>query len=172
MASWTSPVTHVSGDVLSVTDWNGVANNETFLYQVPYILAYNSVSTSLTDGTPTQISLGGITADGYGFSVSSNNVIVPLTGVYSVQFAVQVGGSGSPGANDMNCSVYHNGSVVIQGSTVPTATTFPGSSGGGLVACSASDTLGLVAVQGASATLSTQNNAYSTFLHVFFVGSQ
>ena len=33
MASWGTPVTHVTGDTLAVSDWNTIANNETFLYQ-------------------------------------------------------------------------------------------------------------------------------------------
>jgi hypothetical protein len=128
MASWTTPVTHSEGEDLAVTDWNGVANNTTFLYQAPYIMAYNSSSTSLTNSTNVQLTLGGLTASGYGWTVSSNNIVPPLTGIYSIAFSVQ----GAQGSGFLQSSIYHNGTQVLTGNLAVTGTS--ALSGGGSLA--------------------------------------
>ena len=84
MASYTNPILHATGDDLAVTDWNAVANNTTFLYRAPYILAYASITQSTANNTTSSINLNTFVASGYGFTISSNNVVVPLTGVYTI----------------------------------------------------------------------------------------
>lgn len=167
MASWTTPITHSTGDVLAVTDWNGVANNETFLYQAPYANYYNSSATSVPTGSNTQISLGGTTSSGYGFKVTSNSAIAPLTGIYAVSGALTMITSSGQVAVD----VYLNGSAVSQASTnastngisVCTST---------LVSCASTSTIGLYGYQNTGSSQNSYNAADFTYLAVHFVGSQ
>jgi hypothetical protein len=154
---------------LAVSDWNTIANNETFLYQAPYGFYYNSSGTSCGIGT-TQVTLGGTTASGYSFSVSSNNAVVPIAGIYTALFAVQMTSGAGSGTNNIQALVYQNGSLTLAGSAVPTYTEAPASSGGGCVKCAASATLGLYLCN-ATTSLTTCANAANTFLHAFWVGS-
>jgi hypothetical protein len=169
MATWTTPTTHVTGDTLAVSDWNALANDASFLYAAPYGLYYNSSTTSVGTGT-TQVTLGGTTASGYSFSVSSNNVVVPIAGIYTALFAVQTV-IGAVGTNSIQALVYYNGSsITLAGSAVTTYIPSPASSGGGCVKCAASATLGLY-IYNAATLLTTYANAATTFLHAFYVGS-
>ena len=113
MASWGTPPVHVTGDTLAVSDWNTVANNETFLYEAPYGLYYNSVAVTLVLGASTQITLGGTEASGYGFSVASNNAVVPIAGLYSTTCSVYI----SAAEVLLTALTYHNGSQIRQGSS-------------------------------------------------------
>ena len=168
MASWTTPVTHSAGDTLAVTDWNGVANNETFLYQAPYASYYNSVATTLTSGTNTQVTLGGTEYSGYGFSVSSNNAVAPLAGSYMTLFSV---GFNQTGSNALSL-VYQNGTQKAIGSSVPgNSTTGTFSSSGKVLKCNASDTIALYGLQFAGA-VGTLTGSNETYLSLAFVGSQ
>jgi len=169
MATWTTPTTHVTGDTLAVSDWNALANDASFLYAAPYGLYYNSSGTSCGTGT-TQVTLGGTTASGYSFSVSSNNAVVPIAGIYTALFAVQMASGAGGTTNDIQALVYQNGSPTLAGSAVPTYTGAPASSGGGCVKCVASATLGLY-LYNATTSLTTFANAAATFLHAFYVGS-
>jgi hypothetical protein len=171
MASWTAPVTHVTGDILSVSDWNGIANNETFLYQAPYILAYNSTATSITSSTYTQVTLGGLIASGYGWTVASNNLVVPLTGVYSVEFAITYTPFST--ASEAQGYVFHNGSGVLTSSSEFLSSSYDvTSAGSGLILCAANDTLALYGLQQAASSIQTSAASNATFLHAFFIGSQ
>jgi hypothetical protein len=172
MASFTNPTTYATGDDLAVTDVNAVAQNTLFLYQRPYAAFYGSIATIIPTATPTQVTLGGTTVNGYGFSVTSNNVIVPITGVYSVSFGVQTGGYGGTGAPYLSAILYHNGSEAIGGAVVPSYTTLPASTGTGIVSCTAGDTLGLWALQTSGVNLTTTVAAAVTFVHAYFVGSR
>lgn len=171
MASWTAPIIHATGDVLAVTDWNGLANDATFLYQAPYIMAYNSVSTGLVTNTATQVTLGGLTASGYGWSVSSNNLVVPLTGVYQLSGNVYYAANSGAPTDNFWSYVYHNGSQTLQGAGVSTTPNSVGSPVTGLIAASAGDTFGLWAFA-AQAGATTGTGATVTFLHAIFIGSQ
>ncbi len=172
MASYTNPILHATGDDLAVTDYNGVANNTTFLYQAPYCSYYNRSSTSVTTTTFTQVSLGGTTASGYGFSVSSNNAIVPLTGTYHVDFSVGI----AELRNDVTViisALYQNGTSVANGSTAAFNNVYYSSSAGSTtIKCTAGDTLGLWVTQTSGGTFGTVNDALQTYLAAFFVGSQ
>lgn len=162
---------HAVGDVLATTDWNGLANNTVFLYQAPYSLIFNSVTTSLTNGVHAQITLGGLTASGYGFSVASNNAVVPLAGIYFCSFSVELSSSVGSGNNELIPAVKQNGTGAINGSVTATYANNPGAAGSGLLKCSAGDTLGLDAIQTSGSTMSTTTGASATFMHTFFVGS-
>lgn len=170
MPSFTNPVIHATADALAVGDYNTVANNTLALWQKPYIMAYNSVITALTSGVFTQVTLGGLTASGYGFSVSSNNIVVPLTGIYSVQFAI----TAVPATTSvLESACYHNGSFAIAGSGPANISGVNMvAAGGGLISCTASDTLALEGFQGTGSPLNTVVGATNTFLHVTFMGSQ
>jgi len=170
MASWTSPTVHATGDTLSVSDWNNLANDAIFLYQAPYGFYYNSVATSLPNNTVTQVTLGGIEASNYGFAISSNNAVVPLAGVYAVSFSSQPASSSGVVLTEM----WHNGSNAAAGSSSPAqgATSGGLSAGSTVLKCAASDTLGLYGFQNSGSTVSTTNNSAATYLRAFFVGSQ
>lgn len=172
MASWTTPVIHATSDVLAVADWNGLANDATFLYQAPYALYFNSVATTIGNASNTQITLGGTTASGYGFSVSSNAAVVPLAGVYQVHFSATLSSAGVGTANDQfTAFVTQNGTTVLGGSSVPTAVTYSVSSGSGLVVCAASDSIALWGNQDSGGNMTTTTGAAQTYLHLAFIGS-
>ena len=116
MASWGTPVTHFTGDTLAVSDWNTIANNETFLYQASYCNYYDNGGTNVNPSTYTQVALGGVTCAGYGFSVSSNNVVVPLAGIYWVAGALAA--SSNQASGWVAAYIYHNGSLYANGSAV------------------------------------------------------
>jgi len=162
VAVWGTPPVHVTGDTLAVSDWNTIANNETFLAEAPYGLYYNSVAVTLVLGASTQITLGGTEASGYGFSVASNNAVVPIAGLYSTTCSVYI----SAAEVLLTALTYHNGSQIRQGSSG----TLIGSTTSGLVKCAANDTLGFYVYQngGAPATIAGSG---STYLHAFYVGS-
>lgn len=163
MASWTTPVTHVTGDVLAVTDWNGLANDATFLYQAPYIQAYATATTSVATGTTTTIALGGaVTA--YGFTLSSNNAVTPLTGTYWAAGEVSFGSSTY--AADVSTALTQNGTALTGFGVYASPTS------SALVLASASDTVGLTAFQDSGNTLTVGSGENSTYLHMAFVGSQ
>lgn len=172
MATWTAPVTHATGDVLAVTDWNGLANDATFLYEAPYAMYYNSTATSCGTGATTQVSLGGTTASNYGFSLSSNDAVVPLAGTYMVFFSVYMASTTGSGSDAVYSFVYHNGSQSLEGLTLPSYILQVSTGGGGIVSCSTSDTLGLYLANDSGSTLDTAPGAQSTYLHAAFIGSQ
>lgn len=170
MATYTPPVIHSTGEVLAVTDWNGVANDIVWLAQRPYFNYYNSLATTIAASfAATQVTLGGTTAAGYGFSVSSNNVIAPLTGTYSISGGVQFISSGSTSFGF--ALIYHNGTAVAQGAYSTLSVLGADSTVSTVISCAAGDNIGLWASQGGG-TLPTQAGAATTFLSGFFLGSQ
>lgn len=172
MGSWVAPTVHATGDAFSVNDNNTIANDLTFLYQAPYAMYFGSAGTVATTSTLTQITLGGTTASNYGFSISGNNAIVPLTGIYSVQFAVSGAAAAGAVANEYASSIQLNGTQVISGIAPPTAVVNPTSGGSGLLKASAGSTVGLFLFQASGSTLTTSVGASGTYLHLFFMGSQ
>ena len=165
MAAWTTPITYPTGDSLEVSAWNGVANDETFLYQAPYGLYYNSVSQGITVNTQTQITLGGLEAQNYGFSISSNTVAVPLTGIYMTYFGVRVNVN-----NLLTSSVLVNGYRNARSSTVSGTGYVPTATGSSLLYLDRGATLNLSAYCGTTSTTTTANKQV-TYLHAYFVGS-
>lgn len=152
-----------------MTDWNGVANDVVFLYQRPYFNYFNSVATSMNSSTTTQITLGGTTTSGYGFSVSSNNVIVPLTGTYWVSAAFAMNTT----TGSLQIFIRQNGATVALATFAASSATGTGSATiTTLVSCSAGDTLGLFGLQNTGGAVSTNTGPSTTFLSGFFVGSQ
>ncbi len=171
MASYTPPTLHAVNDVFAVTDWNAVANDIVFLYQRPYISAYNSVATALINIAFTQVSLGTTEFSGYGFSISSNNLIVPLTGIYSVSAAL----SANIESERLVVNVFQNGSQKKQ------STTQFDSAGGaigvtaavtGLLSCNAGDTIGLYGLQASGLAVNTNTGPTTTWISALFMGSQ
>jgi hypothetical protein len=170
MASWTVPVIHATGDVLAVSDWNGVANDLTFLYEAPYANYYNSVATAMAANTNTQVTLGGTTSSNYGFSVSSSNAITPLAGLYAVFFSLTYTPYSS--ADYALGYAYHNGSFVCQSNPQFLNATYPTTCvGSSIIVCAAGDTLGLWGIQESSVSIETEATSYNTFLSAYFVGS-
>lgn len=168
MASWTAPVTHASGDVLAVTDWNGVASDCTFLYEAPYIRVYDSAGTSLTNNTFTQVSLGGTTTSGYGWSVSGNNIVAPLTGIYWAAWGVNT---------DFSASAYLLASLFLDASRYADGvwdytSGEASSTGATLLAASATNGIGLYGYQTSGSAVTTGAYSYATYLSAAFVGSQ
>ncbi len=166
MAAWTAPVIHATGDILAVTDWNGLANDATFLYQRPYATANNTVSVSI-GGSATQITLGTFAYNGYGFSISSNNLILPLTGSYIVSGQIQC----AQASGTLISYIYYNGSGVVEGrATVDTTGVSTAPVPAQVITATNGDTLGLVGeCSGAGGT--TVSGSATTFLSVAFLGS-
>lgn len=167
MASFTTPTLHATGDLLTVADWSAVANNTTFLFQAPAANVFNSVSTSIGNGTPTQVTLDGTVFLKYGFSVSSNNLVVPIAGIYAYTGQVFLA---SAAVHAIFSQVEHNGTVISQ-SSVPLNADTDGAPTAGIVACNASDTLGLWCTQTSGGALSTNATSGNTYLTAWFVGS-
>ena len=174
MASWTPPTTYSAGQNLSLTAYNAVANNETFLYQKPYAAYYDNTGTACASNTLTQVTLTGTTATGYGFAISSYSVVLPLTGIYTVSFSI-----GFPNATGgyMWGLVQKNGTTVIQGNRsaiIDTGGSNPNNTlcnGSGIISGAANDLIGLYARQTNFASLTTTASASQTFIHLTFVGS-
>ena len=167
MASWTTPTTHIAGDTLAVSDWNAVANNETFLYQAPYASYYNSVATSIPTAAWTQVTLGGVDFSGYGISLVSNNLVVPIAGIYG--FVGQMFCAAT--ANNIQTGVYHNGSLFKTNDIVTTAANGAGIPAAGIMKCSTNDTLGLWGFQNSGGTVNTGTGSTLTYLAAWYIGS-
>jgi hypothetical protein len=175
MATWTNPTTFTAGQPLSLAAYNAVANNETFLYQAPYAAYFDNTGTACAADTLTLVTLSGTTASGYGFSVSSNKVVLPLTGIYTVSFSVafpnNTGGY-------MWGLIQQNGTTIIQStraSIIPSGGSNPNNtvcSGSGIIKGTANDQIGLYARQTSFVSLTTTASASQTFIHLTFVGSQ
>jgi len=174
MASWTTPVIHSTGDILAVSDWNGLANDATFLYQAPSAKYYNSVSTSCTAAAATTVTLGGTAFSNYGFSVSSGtNVVVPITGMYFVtaNLVIGAGSGGGSAASPVIADIYQSGTRVSVGSNGPTNYAFPSSTTSTLVNIGSGGYFSLVASNTYGTALSTAVGADTTYLAAFFIGS-
>lgn len=172
MATWVTPPTHATGDYLSITDWNDVCNDLTFLHQAPYGQYWNTSATSGATGTDTRVQLGGHRSN-HGFvAPSTNQIEIPLAGVYTVSFSVSASTSGSGSGNDrFNAGLNQNGTQVIEGSPVPSYVgNDPVSNGSGILVCNAGDLITLIFTNNADATYSTNPSDQSTFVHLAFVG--
>lgn len=167
MASWTNPTIASVGAILPSTSYNAVANNTTFLYQAPSAAIYDTAGTSIANNTVTQVALGGTTFLKYGFTVGSNNLIVPLAGVYQITGAVLDGQSTS----FLLAIVKQNGANCLVGGHGPGTTDGASSVATGLVTCAASDTIGLWAYQVTGGSVTLNAIASQTFLHAVFLGS-
>lgn len=172
MASWTVPVIHATGDVLAVTDWNGLANDATFLYQAPYVNAYASASVSVANSTDTQVPLGAVSFSAYGASVntSTGNIAPPLTGIY---FVAGVATIAATAASNTLGEIFVSGTKVAEGGSFFN----PGAgntraSVTNITIASAGDAIGLWAAQFSGSTASTVTGSLSSYLSAFFVGSQ
>ena len=168
MATWVTPTTHVTGDSLAVSDWNSAMGDLNVLYQSPYISAYNTVGVSAGPGVWTQITLGGTEYSGYSFSVVSNNLVVPLAGIYwaggQVMWNVVTG---------VATAIYQNGTMKKQGASWENSTSGPHVSAfvASVMKYAASDTIGLYGYQGSGGSSTNDTGATSTYLSAFFVGS-
>ena len=172
MATWNTPPTYAVGDSILVNDWNTIANNETFLYQKPYGIYWNSVATACGGGATTQVTLGSSTV-AYGFAAASvNNAVIPVAGLYMVKFSVAMSSTTGSGSNAIWSYVWQNGTPVIKGGTVSSYSAGPTSPGSGLLRCNIGDRIGLYLGNSASASLSTSADPDSTFLELVFMGSQ
>lgn len=167
MASWTAPTIFATGDLLDVSSANAWSNDLTFLYEAPYISCYSTAVTSVSTATWTQVALGATNFLGYGFSLTSNNAVVPLAGIYWAAGRVAT----VAGSNNQANAIYQNGTAKAQGVTnaAPFGNNAPVS---GLLSCSASDTVGLYVYQDSGSTVDTLDSAVNTGLDMYFVGSQ
>ena len=170
MASWTTPTTHATGDILSVSDWNAVANNEIFLYQAPYCKYYNSVLTAI--GLTTAVTLGGTSFVNYGFSVSSNTVVAPLTGTYYVSGLVTFNGGAGTATTTVATQISQNGTRIHYGNSNPSNVGFPSSTAQGVASATAGNYWTLQANNTSGSTLNTLPGADTTNFTAFFIGSQ
>ena len=176
MAAWVTPTTHATGDVLSVSDWNAVANNEIFLYQAPYGMYYNSASVSVSTGVLTKVTLDGVTAAAYGASVSSGWANFSTYGMYHVSGTVTMQAGAGAASNYLNAQVKNNGAVVFIGNSNNPNSTFPASTVSGIATYISGQTgnngIGLQVIQNSGSTMFTSPVEVQTYLHAFFIGSQ
>ena len=171
MANWTNPNTYSVGSILSVNDWNAIANNETFLYQKPYGMYYASTAASVTASTDYNIPLNSTLASNYGMSLSSASVTLPLSGVYSVSFSVGIQAASGAGGF-LKTWVGQNGNIALNGTRVVLQTIATCAGGSGLIYANANDVIGLSVNQSALQNYQFQTNPSLTYLHVVFQGSQ
>jgi hypothetical protein len=165
MASWIPPTTHATSDILPVTDWNALCGDATFLLQAPYALAYNAVSTSI--GTSyTQVTLVSSFSN-YGFTITSNNLVVPISGIYAV--TGQVGMPIVSGNSVGIMAIYQQGGTIA---TYQAAYPMYFYQSATIAQCNAGDTLALYAVVGAGSSQNTYTGVALTFLSAYFIGSQ
>lgn len=166
MASWTTPVLHSVGDILNVSDWNGVANNETFLYQAPYASAVNNAIQGVTGGSPVQVTNLVVSFSGYSFSLSSNFLVAPLTGLYHVDvFSTYL----SSGSSQIGTAILHNGTFgQFRWVTETISSADVGTQFGDIVQASATDTLGI----GTFTSLTQALTSGGSGISAFFIGSQ
>jgi hypothetical protein len=175
MATWTTPPIHATGDFLSVTDWNTIANNETFLHQAPYGQYWNTTGTAASvSGGTARVQLGGFRGN-YGFVAPSSSIItIPLAGVYTVSFSVAVATSHAGGddlTNRFNAQLNQNGNLVIESPPTPTyVANDPVSASSGVIVCNANDQITLVWTNNGPSTLSTNPSYASTYVHLAYVG--
>jgi hypothetical protein len=127
----------------------------------PYYLAYNSAATTLNSGGFTQVTLGGTTASNYGCTISSNNVVVPVAGLYDVSYQVQL----LSGISLAGVKIRQAASDVI----VNSLSTGPAFSiaGSATLSCNAGDAIGLYAIA-STGTPQTAAIASETFLDVVY----
>lgn len=171
MASWTEPVTHATGDVLAVTDWNGLANDITFLYEAPYTNAYMSAAASVATATATQLPLGTVAFSAYGFALdtSTGNLTMPLTGLYAVQALATLT---TTAAGPVSAQVYHNGSMALSGGWAYGPAGNTPASASGILLVTNNDNIGLWCTQATGSTINAVTGAQATWLSAYFVGSQ
>lgn len=169
MASWTNPTILTTGAPLPSTAYNDVANNTTFLYQKPYASYSTSSGIPCASGANVQVVLSINNFSGYGMSLSTGDIIVPLAGIYQINYRIGYFGASVGGGYSQ---VYLNGGAILYGSWA----TFDGatilqSNGAGLLPCAVGDALQLVAFQNSGSTVNTATTSAQTALEVFFVGS-
>lgn len=163
--SWNGFPTWSVGQVSLASDWNTyVAANMTYLYEKPYIRAYAlSNATNMSESTTTQITLDTVQSSGYGFTLSSNNLITPQSGTYIVMG--QIGLQTYSATYPLDVNIYHNG-VQITGDN-----TFGTNFSACLLTCAANDTIGLYGFQTSSGVLTNGLGSACTYLHAQWQGS-
>lgn len=170
MASWTTPTTFATGNVLDVASANAWSNDLIFLYECPYAIYCNAAGATLTNAAATQVPLDTTVASGYGFSIASGDAIVPITGVYQVSFAINT--LLNANTTEYIAGVYLNGTPALQGGTISTPGGYTTAGGAGMVSCAAGSSLQLVGLQNSGSNATTTPGAVQTYLHAHFVGSQ
>lgn len=168
MASWSAPVIHAVGDVLSASDWNGLANDATFLYQAPYGIS-TTVSATLTNNVGTQVDISAATT-AYGVTLASNAFVIATAGRYNVFYAV----GGAPGAAcQWFAFVEQNSSLVSQGAIQrpPSGGGQADSLGAVTINCAVGDTISLWGNQNSGSNVAVQTSNYLTYLQVAWAGS-
>jgi len=172
MASWNVPTIHATGDILSVTDWNNVANNEIFLYQAPYGSFYNNTGAAI-NGATTLVPLASTSYSAYGVSTNGTSVTVGAAGMYWMTTTATKSGASGSGNNFMRANIFQSGVVLAAGSSAPTFTDYnAASTATALISASASASgyqLQVTQTTGSNASLTA--SATENFFAVTFVGS-
>lgn len=168
MASWTTPVTHAAGDLLSVSDWNGLANDATFLYQAPYAMFGNTAATSIPAAAFTVVSMT-MGLNNYGIGQTGQAASTSVAGVYRVSAAVAFATSTAVGY----AYIYKNGVQYAQGSqSTGNGVYGPASTVSALVQMNGTtDYVNVRAYQASGGAVNTSGSSLSTYMHLDFVGS-
>jgi len=171
VATWIPPASFSTGEVLSAIDCNTFSGDALFLYQAPYGSFFNQVPAKIPNGTWTRVFMTNTNVDNYGITnVTNGNIVVPLAGIYTVEFRLAFASAGSGGAIS---ACYQNNAVRIWGSSITDLSSDPGrqSSGCGLLRCHAGDHIGIRGYQNSGAALLTETGLFHTAIEMSFVGS-
>lgn len=169
MATWTAPIPISTGAPIPSTSFNASWNNTEFLYQSPYASYSPAAGIPCISGINVQVVLSVNNFSGYGMSLSGGDIIVPLTGIYQINYRIGYFGASVGGGYSQ---VYLNGGAILYGSWATfNGATILQSNGAGILPCNAGDALQLVAFQNSGGTVNTAATSAQTALEVFFVGS-
>lgn len=141
------------------------------MVQPPYGVFYNpSSGVTIPTATAQQVLLA-TSISGNGMGGASNNMVVPIAGIYACSW--NVGLYAPTAGGHLYSMLYHNGSFVYRGQDVEIAgasTYNVTSAGAALLECSPNDTIGLWLEQTTGATQTITNSLGSAYLSVNYVG--
>ena len=132
--------------------------------------AYPSASTSCTNVTYTQITLGNEAYDiGGDFDTANSKFVAPVDGYYQINAAVNL--SSVADGSRIICAVYKNGGEILNGQTTMGKATDNSSTIAGMFYLLAGDEIKLYCYQDSGTAQGTTTNASRTFLNVVLVGT-
>lgn len=126
---------------------------ETYRGNNPCGRLWGAGSQSISDSTETQISLGNTSFLQGGMTTSGSNLIVPISGYYSVHGVITSAGGGTSGA--WNTKIHVGSNVDAQAKTPCSASGGYGPAVSDIVYASASTAIGLYCFQNSGAAIST-----------------
>ena len=175
MATWTDPSTfkHVTGGILSVSDWNFSCDDLTFLYQAPYGMFSASVGQSIPNNSRTTVSLAIINNSNYGVSGSGGTVTLGPAGMYWITGTATMSAASGVSTSLFRASISYNGTIVGSGSSTTTNyDASPASTATVLYTAATANVspIQLQAYQNTGGVVTLSTSAVDNYMHVAFVG--